>query len=111
MNSVNLIGRLTKDPELKKFKNDKSAVTFTLAVNRNKEKTDFIRCTAWNKTAELVKKFTQKGTQIGVSGAILTDSYEKDGRTVYTTEVNVNSVTLLGQNSTASTPDDDSLPF
>lgn len=89
MNSVNLLGRLTKDPETyePKTKDGVLIAKFTLAVNRDAENADFIRCTTFGKTAETAAKYLRKGVMIGVSGRIQTGSYEKDGQTIYTTEV------------------------
>lgn len=89
MNSVNLLGRLTKDPEsyAPQKKDGTLVVKFTLAVQRDKENADFIRCTCFGKTAETVEDYLRKGSMIGVTGRIQTGSYEKDGATVYTTDV------------------------
>ena len=101
MNSVSLIGRLTKDPEVAYTKgNDPKAVTkFTLAVNRrfNREQADFIRVVCWQKLAEIVAEHCTKGSQVGVVGRIETGSYEKDGKTVYTTEVVADEVEFVGK--------------
>ena len=90
LNNTVQIGRLTKDLDLQYTKADKAVVKFTLAVARkyNKDETDFIRCVAWEKTAENMKKYVGKGSLIGIEGSIQTDSYVKDdGTRVYTTEV------------------------
>ena len=93
MNQVSLIGRLTKDPELKEYGKGKDAgclVRFTLAVDRasKDDDADFISCIAFNKTAELIDIYLGKGSKIGVSGSIQTGRYEdKDGNTHYTTDV------------------------
>lgn len=76
MNSVNIIGRLTRDPELRKTANGTSVTNFCLAVNRAKEAADFIDCVAWKQTAELAEKYLSKGSKIGVTGRIQTRSYE-----------------------------------
>jgi len=95
MNQVNLVGRLTKEATLKTTTTGKQVATFTLAI-RNRESADFINCQAWSKTAEIIDKYTQKGSLIGVTGRISTRSYDdKDGRKVYVTEVIVNEVELL----------------
>ena len=97
MNNVTLIGRLTKDPELKTTQSGISFCCFTVAVDRaygkDKEKqTDFISCTAWRGTADFIGKYFGKGQRIALTGSIQTGSYtDKDGRTVYTTDVNVQS--------------------
>lgn len=98
MNNIVLIGRITKDPELKYTNNGKANTRFTLAVQRNKDETDFINCVAWEKTAENIAEYFKKGSQIAVQGAIRTGSYEKDGRTVYTTDVWVYKFDFVGNN-------------
>lgn len=98
MNRVFLIGRTTKDIELRTTSGGKTYIQFTLAVNRIKEGTDFINCVAWNATAELMEKYVLKGEQVGVVGRIQTRNYEKDGKTVYVTEVVVDEVEFLGGN-------------
>ena len=90
MNSVNLIGRLTADPTIRSnSKGDMCIANFTLAVPRiGSEEADFIRCTAFGKSAEFVEDYFSKGLRVGVSGHILTGSYEReDGSTAYTTDV------------------------
>ena len=98
MNNIVLIGRMTKDPELKYTNNGKGHARFTLAVQRNKDETDFINCVAWEKTAENIAEYFKKGSQIAVQGAIRTGSYEKDGRTVYTTDVWIYKFDFIGNN-------------
>ena len=101
MNSVNLVGRLTKDPDLRYTNSGKTVASFTLAVNRpfknqsGEQEADFIRCQVWSKSAENLANYTHKGSQIGVSGNIQTGSYEKNGQTVYTTDVIVGHFDLL----------------
>ncbi len=98
MNNIVLIGRITKDPELKYTNNGKGNTRFTLAVQRNKDEADFINCVAWEKTAENIAEYFKKGSQIAVQGAIRTGSYEKDGRTVYTTDVWIYKFDFIGNN-------------
>ncbi|SFH62162.1 single-stranded DNA-binding protein [Pisciglobus halotolerans] len=101
INNVVLIGRLTKDADLRSTQTGKSVANFTLAVNRKYKKegqpeADFINCVAWNKTAELLGDYTRKGSQVGVEGNIQTRNYENnEGQRVYMTEVVVQSVTFL----------------
>lgn len=108
MNSVCLVGRLTRDPELRYTTSGMAVVRFTLAVDRrmSKEKrmeaeaknqptADFISCTAWGKTAETISNYVQKGHRLGVEGRIQTGSYEKDGQRFYTTDVIVNNMEFL----------------
>ena len=130
MNTVNLIGRITKDLELKTTPSGVTVCSFTLAVNRKFKNadgeydTDFINCVAWRKQAELVCKHCAKGTQLGIVGNIQTRNYEDDnGKKVYITEVNVDELTFIGKKEQTSeqiqtpaegfppiAPDDD-LPF
>jgi single-strand DNA-binding protein len=100
MNIVVLIGRLTKDPELRYIPQSETAVTnFTLAVDRPmaKEKTaDFIRIVTFGKTAELCDKYLAKGRLVGIQGRIQTGSYKtQNGDTRYTTEVYADRVKFL----------------
>ena len=99
MNSVNLIGRLTKDPELRYTQNQMAVASFTLAVDRvgAKEKTaDFIRIIAFGKQAENCEKYLKKGRKCGIQGRIQTGSYKnKDGATVYTTDIAADRVEFL----------------
>ena len=98
MNSVNLLGRLARDPQIyEPQKKDSPLVArFTLAVNRDAENADFISCTAFGKTAEVAGEHLRKGTQIALTGRIQTGSYEKDGKTVYTTDVIVDRIFFAG---------------
>ena len=97
MNSVQLIGRLTKDVEERRTQSGGAVAYITLAVDRRKKDAgaDFIRCTAFNKVAELLGQYVSKGDRIGVTGHIKTGSYEKDGRRVYTTDVIIDSLDFL----------------
>src|SRR5690606_20661485 len=103
MNTVNLIGRLTKDPELKYTPSGMAICKFTVAVNRDftnqsgEREADFINCTAFKKTAENLSNYQTKGSQIGVVGRIQTGSFEgQDGKRVFTTDVIVDRVEFLG---------------
>ena len=91
MNNVALLGRLTKDPEVRYTGGENLAVArFTLAIDDGwgeKKRTNFIPVTAFGKTAENCEKYLHKGDRAGVTGKIQTGSYEKDGRKVYTTDV------------------------
>lgn len=104
MNSVVLIGRLTKDPELRYSQGSNTAIArFTLAVDReaknSDQNADFIRITVFGKSAENVSKYLAKGRQCAVNGRIQTGSYQdKNGQTVYTTDVIANRVEFLGGN-------------
>lgn len=128
MNSVNLIGRLVRDPELKYSQSGMAILRFTVAVDRklskekrdeaeanNKPTADFISCTAFGKTAEVIANYHGKGSQIGIEGRIQTGSYEKDdGTKVYTTDVLVSSITFVGSknnNSNSQSNDTDEAFF
>ena len=97
MNRVILIGRTTNHIDLKTTQSGNTTVSFTLAVNRTKkEETDFIKCVAWNKTAELISKYVEKGNMVAVEGKIQTRTYgNKQGQKVYVTEVLVDNVQFL----------------
>lgn len=102
MNSVQLIGRLTKDIQVNKTQSGLSTATFTLAVNRNfrnangEYEADFILCQVWRERAENLAQFTHKGSRIGINGRIQTRNYEnQDGQRVYVTEVIVDNFYLL----------------
>lgn len=101
INRAIIVGRITKDPELRKTQNGTSVVSFTLAVNRNIKKegqpeADFINCQAWSKTAEAICNYVSKGYLLGLEGRIQTRSYDdKDGKRVYVTEVVADSVQFL----------------
>ena len=104
MNSVTLSGRLTRDPELRTTSNGKPVAGFTLAVNKDfgEEGAYFIRCTAWNKTAEIINDYCKKGSLIGVIWRITTGSYKNyNGDTVYTTEVVADRIEFLESRKTA----------
>ncbi|WP_448667491.1 single-stranded DNA-binding protein [Aerococcus viridans] len=114
MNSVQLIGRLTKDIDLRYTQSGTAVGSFNLAVERNfknadgERETDFIRCQIWRKAAENLEKFTSKGSLIGIEGSVQTRNYENNqGQRVYVTEINVDNFTLLeskkdSQNNNAS---------
>ena len=96
MNSVILTGRLTADPELGYTQSQKAMCRFTLAVDRTKEGADFIRIVAWDRQAENVNRYLRKGSKCAVNGRIQTGSYkDKDGKTVYTTDVVATNVEFL----------------
>jgi len=110
MNSVALIGRLTRDPEVRYSTggNQMAIAKFTIAVDRERtakegeQSADFIGITCFGKTAELVEKYMSKGRLVGVTGRIQTGSYEKDGRKVYTTDVIADRVQFLDRGTSGS---------
>lgn len=102
INRIVLTGRITKDLDLKTTQTGYSVVSFTLAVDRARKndngerETDFIRCVAWNKTAEFMNLYCPKGSLIGVDGRLQTRSYEdRNGQRVYITEAVVDHMSLL----------------
>lgn len=103
MNKVILIGRLTKDPELRYAAGSGTAVCrFTLAVSRQfkKDETDFINCIAFNKQGEAIAQYVTKGRQLAVTGSIRTGSYDgQDGVKRYTTDVIVESFEFIGNSN------------
>ena len=136
MNNVSLVGRLTKDPEVRTTQSGLSTCRFTVAVNRRfknsegKYEADFISCQAWRQTAEFIGKYFTKGKEISLTGSLQTGSYEKDGVKHYTTDVVVDNVEFVGSKGEGSAPppaqeappaasytemtpadDDDDLPF
>ena len=108
INRTILVGRLTKDPVLRKTANGSSVTSFTLAVNRKYKQegqpdADFINTVAWNKTADIVAQYTHKGSLVGVEGRIQTRSYDdQSGKRVYVTEVVAESVQFLESKSAAA---------
>ena len=114
MNRVILIGRLTRDPELRYTQNNQAVATFTLAVDKrlsrekrqeaesqNRPTADFIRITVWGQQGENASRYLRKGSQCAVEGSINTGSYQdkETGKTIYTTEVWANNVEFLGSRS------------
>lgn len=104
-NLVILTGRFTKNPELKYGASGTAYCRFTLAVNRMKKDdgADFISCTAFGKTAELIAEYVKKGHQLGVQGRLQQDTYEKDGEKISKTGVTVDKIEFLESNKTEST--------
>ena len=133
MNKVELIGRLTKDPELKYTKSNIPIASYTVAINSNygeKQQTDYINIKSWGKSGEFVSNYFKKGQQIAIVGRLKNNNYEdKDGNKRYTTEVITENIDLIGDkkqekpqegpkpekkkstNDEWFTLDDDDLPF
>jgi single-strand DNA-binding protein len=105
MNKAILIGRLTRDPEVRYTDSGTSIARFTVAVDRRfkkdgEQQSDFIGCIAFGKTAEFIEKYFKQGNKIGVEGRIQTGSYtNKDGVKVYTTDVAVENVEFVESKS------------
>lgn len=117
INRTVLVGRLTKDLEIRYTQSGTAVANFTMAVNRQftnangEREADFIGCIIWRKAAENFCNYTHKGSLVGIDGRIQTSSYEKEGQRVYSTQVVVDSFSLLepkqqsqqrGQQSNAS---------
>ncbi len=110
MNSVALVGRLTKDPELKKTQSGLSYCQFTLAVDRRvsrdaqtQQTADFIGCVAWRQSADYLTEYGQKGSMVALEGKIQTRNYDdRDGKKVYVTEVVANNLNLISSGTKKS---------
>jgi single-strand DNA-binding protein len=131
LNRVVLVGRLTKDPELRYTPNGKAVASFTVAVNRpfktnGNQEADFINAVIWGKPAESLANYQKKGSLIGVDGRIQTRSFDgQDGKRVFVTEVVADSVQFLESKKNDNKPSespvqnegtpvdisDDNLPF
>lgn len=110
MNKCELVGRLTKDPELKLTSNQTAYCNFTIAVDRRfkdsngQRQADFINCVAWKQTATFVQKYFHKGNRIGIVGSIQTRQYEgNDGAKHFVTEVIVDEAEFV-ESQTQTTP-------
>lgn len=108
LNRVVIVGRLVRDPELRKTTSDRSVVAFTVALdnrttNNGEKSTSYIPCTAWNSTAESIAKFMKKGSLVGVDGHLNQRSYTaNDGRKVSVVEVIADSVQFLEKKNDSS---------
>lgn len=123
MNNINLIGRLTSDPEVRYSKKGTAFCSFSLAVAHNADETDFINCIAYNTIAENIVKYVGKGQLLAVSGELRQGTYEKDGKKITYHYVVCGKITFIEKKQTsgnkkkeddfANIPDDtsDSLPF
>jgi len=115
MNRAVLVGRLTKDPELRYTQSGIAVANFTIAVNRRfaregEQSADFIPVIVWQKAAENVAKYLSKGSQVAVEGRIQTSSYDnKDGQRVFRTEIVADQVEFIGSKggSTGGSKNDD----
>lgn len=115
MNKCVLIGRLTKDPELRFLPGSgKANCRFTIAVNREykKDETDFINCVAWGKTAETMSQYLFKGSKVAIEGHIQTGSYtNKEGHKVYTTDVVIDRFEFVGGKNEGQAPSNNQSSF
>ena len=110
MNKALLIGRLTRDPELRTTPTGRNVCQFSIAVSRNftnangDREADFINCVVWDKQAENLVKYQKKGNQIAVDGRIQTRNYDdKDGKKVYVTEILASNISFLDSKGTGAT--------
>jgi len=108
MNQVLLIGRLTRDPDMRYGAANQMAVArFTIAIDRGKDRdgqdlgADYPSIVCFGKTAENVERFCKKGQLVGITGTIRTGSYDKDGKKVYTTDINATRVEFLGKSGSS----------
>ena len=103
INMTCLLGRVSRDPDIKYTQDQKCVARFGLALDRGKKNgeslgADFPNIVAFGKTAEIIERYVTKGNQIAIVGHIHTDSYEKDGRKIYTTDIVADRVELLAKN-------------
>jgi len=114
LNSIAIVGRLTRNPEVKNLDGGKTVATFTLAVQRNKDDVDFIPCEVWNKSAISVRDYVTKGSLVGVTGSLRIDNYEVDGNRKTYSKIVANKVDFIllksreqdDDNEPGPTPDD-----
>lgn len=101
MNSVNIIGRLTADVELRTTNSGKDVASFSVAVNRpvkqgEEKQTDFFNCVAWGQTALFINRYFNKGKMIGINGRLTQRRWEKDGKNYSAVEIVVNEASFCG---------------
>jgi single-strand DNA-binding protein len=112
-NTTILIGRITKALEMKTTVNGVNILSFTVAINKkvkDKDQVSYISCVAFNKTAEILTTYADKGSLVLVDGELQSRSYEKDGKTVYVTEVLVGRVVLLDRKEKTANIEDEPKP-
>ena len=112
INQVNVMGRLTRDPEMRTTSTGKMIASFSVAVDRQSgEETDFFDVTCWNQLAEIVEKYTQKGSKVYVSGRLQLDRWESDGQKKQKVSIIANDVTFLDSAASRdAAPQGDSKP-
>lgn len=112
VNQIILLGRVGKDPEVRRLESGSVVANFTLATSETwkdksgekKEQTQWHNCTAWGNTAEIAEKYVHKGDLLFVSGKMVYEQYEKDGVRHTVAKVNVSNITLLGNKKSESRP-------
>ncbi|MGA0351221.1 MAG: single-stranded DNA-binding protein [Acholeplasmataceae bacterium] len=116
INKIILVGRITKDPELRRTSGDIPVVNFSIAVNRNytdasgERKADFINCVVWRRQAENMERFVKKGMLLGIEGRLQQNQYETEQGTRSTYEVLCDSVQFLESKNASSSSSYDSEP-
>nr|DAJ40092.1 MAG TPA: Single strand binding protein [Caudoviricetes sp.] len=121
MNIVILMGRMVRNPELKYTSSGKAYANFTLAVQKNKNEAEFIDCTAWEKTAETIAEYFEKGSKILIQGRLSVSNYEQNGEKRKFTRILTNSFEFVESKNTVNaqsnkndydeTEDDEDFPF
>lgn len=116
LNKVQLIGRLTRDPEIRTTPNGKNVASFSIATGyswtdqsgQKKEQTEFHNIVAWGKLADIIGQYLKKGSQVYIEGRLTTRSWEKDGKKQYRTEIVTDNMIMLGskQNSAPQSQQD-----
>ena len=101
MNVVILMGRMTRDPELKYTSGGKAFANFSLAVQKTKDEVEFIDCTAWEKTAETIAEYFRKGNRTLIQGRLSVSNYEQNGEKRKSTKVVVNSFEFVESSGTS----------
>lgn len=106
MNQFNGIGRLVREADIKETKSGKKFARFTIAINRFNDETDFVDCVVFNeRIVNVVEKYTNKGSQVGVSGSLNINTSEKDGHKFKHPQINVQSVDLLDNKNSNNNQD------
>ena len=113
LNIVVVCGRCTRDPQIQYTSNQMCVARFNIALDRGKDKdgqnkgADYPQIVAFGKVGEVIERFVNKGSQLAIYGHIHTDSYEKDGKKVYTTDVIADRVELMGKAEKTEKPKQD----
>ena len=108
INEVMLIGRLTKDPEIKMTQNGKDCLMFNLAVNRDDNDANFIRCVAFEKTAQNINQYLHRGDRLAIIGTLISRSYQNhNGQRVFITEELVRQTQFLNSKSSNNQQNND----
>ncbi len=103
MNSINIIGRLTRDPEARETKSGKPVANFTIAYNAGRDEAHFFDCVAWDKSASLVSEHFHKGKEIGISGTLKQEKWQaSDGSNRSKCVIHANRITFIGSKADAA---------